>query len=151
MDTGSSISCIPVNLVNGHKLNTEKTDQILVQQAKGLLTLNTACYMNLKIGNITKRIKVYVVNSELKYMILGLPDCAAFHLNIDCYNSIVKQDKNVLTNLTNLSKPVSLHLINEENLNNGISLPSTSGVTPCPQIVNKEKLPILLYIDEILK
>ena len=75
------MSIIPTHLVKKYNLKTTRAETaVLVKQIKSTLTLREKCLFSLIIGNISKKMELFVISSHLSYILLGLPHCREFEL-----------------------------------------------------------------------
>lgn len=111
VDTGASIPIIPLKLANRLKVQIQISETINVRQAKGIIQLNQKCVLTIQIGQITKTLNFYVVETDLDYIILGLTECGIFNLIINCANRIVTQNNYVIKQVSSnrLHECLSLH------------------------------------------
>ena len=49
-----------------------------------------------------KNVEIFVVQNDLPYILIGLPQCKDFKLNIDCVNSITQNNKIISAMTTNV-------------------------------------------------
>lgn len=90
-----------------------------VTQTQGILALKEKCFVNLKIGNISNNVEIFVLRNNLPYVLIGLPHCKLFKLNIDCVKMEITQNKIVLPlmeGIPNIPSQNTLHL-NEDKQN----------------------------------
>ena len=56
---------------------------------------------------------MYVINNDLPYVLIGLPQCKQFKLNIDCVNNIIAQNNrriSIINNNIDKTTPKTLHV-----------------------------------------
>lgn len=119
IDSASTITLISSKFVNEHKLIVYKGEPVEVRQADGKFLITKKCNLNLKIGKINRNVSIYVVDNNLPYLILGLPECKKFKLVIDCVIPKVYQNGFSLNLITNDSGNgfLSLHMQDEYSVN----------------------------------
>lgn len=85
IDSGSSLSIIPLHLAKKFHLKIcNVRTGLSVTQTQGILALTEKCYVKLKTGHMSKNIELFVLNNSSPYALIGLPQCQAFNLNINC-------------------------------------------------------------------
>ena len=46
---------------------------LITKQTKGTLNLQQICVVNLKLGQITTTVEMYIIKNDLPYVLVGLP------------------------------------------------------------------------------
>jgi hypothetical protein len=100
------------------------TQNISVTQTHGEFIINRKCRIKLRIGQITKFIEFYVIESTIPYAILGLHECKVFDLTVDCKQLKIYQNTHLLP-LLNRPNPDTYQTL---HINHDSNPPSTSEV-----------------------
>lgn len=125
MDTASTLSIIPLHLLQQCNIPTTDTSPISVQQADGQFFITKQANITLKLGKITKTLKIFVVDNNLDYIILGLPACRTYQLVIDCFQHKIFQLGQQLKIKTNhnvcSSNKISLVVVTGDHVNQSLA------------------------------
>ncbi|XP_055930721.1 uncharacterized protein LOC129960966 [Argiope bruennichi] len=149
IDTGSTLSIISADTVKKLNLTRKSVNPIRVKQAHGTFQLTHICDIYLKVGQINKKIKLYIMDNPLPYIILGLPDCSLYKLLIDCDKNKIFQNGQIITNLHTNYNYMSLHIVENNNTSdNKVKVVNTSEEIFPPPTVNKLSEPVLSLVSE---
>lgn len=96
LDTGSDISILPSNLLKSLKNVKLLKSKITVNQTCGTFSPTKMLRVKLVIGNISKFMNLFVVESNLPYVILGLKHLRLFQIEISIKNLCVFQNGKML-------------------------------------------------------
>lgn len=109
IDTGSNISIVPKSLIKFLKFREMGGEQIQsVQQTSGKIKVNKIIEVSAKIGIITKNISMFVIDSDLPYLLISLQHAALFELNLDIKNRKIIQNCKDITYCDERSKSESM-------------------------------------------
>ena len=76
LDTRSTLSIIPEYLVQKYNFQIKMLKKsIWTKQTQGILNLQKVCVVNLKRGHLIQKVEMYVINNDLPYVLIGLPQC----------------------------------------------------------------------------
>ncbi|GBO03460.1 hypothetical protein AVEN_124358-1 [Araneus ventricosus] len=158
LDTGSTISLIPRDLVTKNHLKMINAQDIVVQQTRGAISLTKTCTFSLKIGTINKNVTMYVLDHTLPYIILGMPELSKYDITIDCSKQKICQNgKNLNKSQNNKNhsndkdkQNVSLHISECKQINSHCSQTTEDQVNP-PQSVTENKCELRKEVKDIIK
>ncbi|GBM97304.1 Transposon Ty3-G Gag-Pol polyprotein [Araneus ventricosus] len=130
LDTGSTISLIPRDLVTKNHLKMTNAQGIIVQQTRGTISLTKTCTFSSKIGTINKNVTMYVL------------DLNKLDLNKSQNDKNHSNDKN--------KQNISLHISECKQINSHCSQTTEDQVNP-PQSVTENKCELRKEVKDIIK
>ncbi|GFS54452.1 hypothetical protein TNIN_289711 [Trichonephila inaurata madagascariensis] len=108
-------------MVEKLNVSVEEYNVLNVKQTKGILKLNQACTLDLKVGSLVRSVRFFILNTDLPYALLGLGSCIAFQLIIDCVKQVVAQKgRNLINFSSSEGSDLSLHINPENKVKEGI-------------------------------
>lgn len=98
LDTGSNISLIPLDFLKYLQYSEVQTkkEELNVRQTQGMLRIIKIIEVSAQIGNHTEKILMYVIDSNLPYILISLQHMSLFRLDINLREGKIYQgDKDI--------------------------------------------------------